>query len=219
MTDPSTNGRASKDTYLRWRERLAEKHATRREPAEPSPAARSNRWDPELLFVTADTSDVDAPDAVAIDEVVDDEAEVHEAELHEADVHEAAAAQVDVDEAGEQTIDLRVVGAAPEPPIQRADRAPADGGDVRGARVVDLTPSIPRVATDSAPPRGDARKDRYDSVMARLEHAPPAVRPLVDDTSLADALRDLNERRLEGKITDEQFRAQKAELFGRSSRV
>ena len=72
----------------------------------------------------------------------------------------------------------------------------------------------------NAPPlRPDARKDRYDSVMARLEHAPSPVRPLFNDTSLAAALRDLNERRLEGKISDEQFRAQKAELFVRSSRA
>lgn len=209
MTDPSTSGRASRDTYLQWRERLAEKHTARREPAEPSPAAPSNRWDPALLFVAADTSDLDATDAVAIDDTID----------HEADDPEADADQVDVGDGGAPTIDLRVVRAAPEPPIQRRDREPAESGDVRGARVVDLTPAIRRVAPDPAPPRGDARKDRYDSVMARLQHAPPPERPPVDDTSLADALRDLNERRLEGRITDEQFRAQKADLFARSSRV
>ena len=198
---------------LQWRERLAEKHAARREPAEASPAAPSNPWDPELLFVSAGTSDLDAPDLAAIDDVVDNDADVHDA-----DIQNVGADRVDVDEAGGQTIDLRVVGDAPEQPIQRPDRAPAGSGDVRGARVVDLAPAPPEVATDSAP-RGDARKDRYDSVMARLEHESPPVRPLFDDTSLADALRDLNERRLEGKISDEQFRAQKAELFVRSSRA
>jgi hypothetical protein len=125
--------------------------------------------------------------------------------------------QVGVDEPRGQTIDLRVVRDAPEHPIQQTDRAPAGGDDVRGAPVVGLTPPRPHVGTDPAPLRGDARKDRHDAVMARLEHVPPPVRPLFDDTSLAEALRDLNERRLEGKISDEQFRAQKAELFVRSA--
>jgi hypothetical protein len=118
------------------------------------------------------------------------------------------------------TIDLR---DAPEAPVAPA---PPD---------VDVDIDLDVVAAASAPPR-DLRKERFDSVMARLQGSPTeqdgptadvgdleASRgrrrpPTVDLTPIAARLRDLNQRRLEGTITEEEFKTRKAELFERAPR-
>ena len=65
----------------------------------------------------------------------------------------------------------------------------------------------------SAAGRLDLRRARYESVRARL--AGSTTRSVPDAQPIADVLRDLNRRRLEGVITEAEFKAQKAELFRR----
>lgn len=192
MTDPSTNGRASKDAYLQWRERLAEKHAVRREPDEGRPATPSSQWDPERLFAGPVASDPEPSE----DEVTDL-------------LPEPAPAD-------EPTIDLCALEAVvPAEPAERPAEPPAPSRGSSPGSVIDVRSARPRVEVAAAPTRSDGRREQYDSVMERLKRAP---QPEPDETPIADALRDLNERRLDGKITDAEFRARKAEIFERSAR-
>lgn len=175
---------ATRDAYLQWRQRIADRQATRRQPDEaPPPAPPTSRWDPEALFRADEATTVPAEE--------------------EADRARA--------------IDLRDRGEAPlTPPLLDPPPSPS-----------------PRPAGGL---RRDPRKERRDSVVARLEppvHAPrrpttgpgavepPPRKPApasIDLTPIGDALRELNEQRLDGTVTDEEFNRRKAEIFERAPR-
>lgn len=202
MTD-ETSASARQDAYLRWRQRIADKQATRRQPEE-TPAAKPNSvWDPEALFRPAEPSRP-APDEGA-----------------------SRAQTIDLRDAAEVAV-TPAPPSSPAPPRPRHDAQPQEG----------LGPSgpTPDVAARPIVSRPDPRKERLDSVMARLRGSTTAPEApttdagdaeahpghprsaTVDLTPIAETLRDLNQQRLEGIITDEEFNTRKAEIFGRASR-
>jgi hypothetical protein len=202
MTDVAPAS-ARQDAYIQWRQRLADKQAARRQPEEAPAAKRNSQWDPEALF-RADEPSRPAPDEGA---------------------------------SPEPTIDLRDAAPPPvtaEPLDSQALARPRH--EVQPLRGPEPSCARPDAAARPTAPRRDLRKERFDSVMARIQDsttAPEAPTTEAGDvearhghpqsttdepTPISESLRELNQYRLEGIITDEEFKARKAALFGRASR-
>src|SRR5262245_53710694 len=233
MTDPWVDGPASKEEYLQWRARLADKQAARRQPGEFPTAQLSSEWDPGALFVTHDASEPDPTDRdLAVEQAIDLRAAEPAAapEPLEAPVSPAAPAP---DARGDVEASRALPTTETEP-----EGSP---GDARRAHFDSVMARLERMETKQAASPSDPRRARYDSVMARLEkletkraaasadaqraHHDLVMARLERSTNrstrearlIDDALRQLNERRLEGAITDHEFNARKAELFERLS--
>jgi len=82
---------------------------------------------------------------------------------------------------------------------------------------IDLTPDdqlspLARAAEPSRQPRpSEVPSRRWDLVTALVRSKRPPVRER--SPSIAEELRNLNEQRLDGTITEDEFKARKAELF------
>lgn len=213
-TDTRPPGPARRDDYLQWRQRIADKQASRREPTDALAGKRAERWDPQLLFA-AEEAHPPEDGAEAID-------------LRESPI------TVVVEQPPEPSVDTPP--PSPQAPARRSAPTARPRAAAAGA------PSAPTAPNLDAPHR-DARHAKFDSLMARLERrsisepgAPsgptidvrnPSDGPMAvgsdratpappDRSSVRDALRALNQRRLEGAISEDEFKARKADLFERT---
>ena len=187
MTESTSTQQSRGESYLLWRQRLADRQVAWRQPEETGPKP-SSEWDPAALFVK----------------------------------NEPVATST-VDEAGSQTIDLRtdppsVAASKPAAPAPHVPTAKANRPESRAPHTAAVPKHAPRSRTTPPEPEPLDRQAQFDSVMARLERRSARSVPKQQPPPIGAALRDLNQLRLDGLITDDEFKARKAELFRRSPR-
>jgi hypothetical protein len=181
QTPPVT---ARQDAYLQWRQRIADKQATRRQPDETPTPKRNSQWDPEALF-RADEPAAPSPEPAPV-----------------------PAPTIDLRAGAEVIVAPEPLEAAPSRPARPASRARRDPRAQR----------LQSVKARLGPPA--PAPERPTTGSGSVEPPPPAdpASTAVDLTPIGQALRELNEERVEGTITDEEFNARKAAIFARASR-
>jgi hypothetical protein len=107
--------------------------------------------------------------------------------------------------------------AAPAPGLEADPVAPPSGLDASHDAIdlrtpLDLTVDLDRAPEPSPPPSPIARPPRRRALAEKYASVPrrPVHQP---QPSIAEALRELNEHRVAGTISEAEFKARKAELF------
>jgi len=217
---PSEPG-SRRDDYVQWRRRLADKQDELRSVGEPAPArVLDPQWSPEALFQPHVES---APPAEG--DRADDAPEVAVAP-HAAEVP----AEQPTTSGTPDRIDL-VAGATHPPRVEPAEKRRELEGLLRRFRA---TARSPRTIAAAGPPpsspgfmdgrssvrrrapvtqEGDARGERsvdvHPGVPSTVGRAPTAT--------VSEQLRALNQLRVDGELSDEEFKLRKHDLFLRSS--